>query len=90
MNHPDDKEFMLNPRKWPNWPYQTIKNNHNRKPGAFPRCGLLVEFSGPSEDIANADIRFVEANLYSVTMEDLAKAEKISIDKLLADGWVVD
>lgn len=90
MRRPDDEKFMRDPRQWPNWPYQTIKNNRDRKPGQFPRCGLLVEFSGPATDVATADIRFVEANLFAVTKEDLAKAEKCNIAKLLADGWVVD
>ncbi len=86
----DDEQFMKHPGFWPNWPYQTIKNSRNMKPGLFPRLGVLVEWSGPNAKEDDIDIRFIESCVYELDVKDIEKADKADIDKLISEGWVVD
>ncbi len=81
----DDRLMMENPAFWPRSPILTLKRRPARI-GDMPDTGLLFEDT-TSEKV---QLRFVEGLLGLVKLEDLLEAPVITIDKLLADGWVVD
>jgi hypothetical protein len=82
------RNMMKNPNNWPIWPVLPIKNHRDRKPGQFPRLGALIDV-GPAD--GTPEPHFVEGCIYQdTTFEGAKAAPKADIDKLIADGWVVD
>ena len=81
----DDRLMMENPGFWPGRPVLPLKRKPAQR-GDMPDTGVLFE------DVA-ADgtyLRFAEGLLGLLKLEDLLEAPVTTVDKLLADGWVVD
>jgi hypothetical protein len=78
---PTDREWILDPNRWPKWPLCPMK-----KRGAN-ECGVIV-----GDPDKNGKVFFVEgANIWHYD-EDYSRAHgrPVMVDDLLADGWVVD
>lgn len=93
MNDPrtnrDRLGMMTQPRFWPNWPTLPIKNKRDRKPGEFPRLGVLIEL-GLAEEGGTPDIRFIEGNMFMIGEAEIKNSKKADCRQLIADGWEVD
>lgn len=80
----DDRLMMESPHFWPKRPILTLK----RYSGAsWPDLAILYE------DDFGDEICFrlhKDNNALDVTLDVLLEAPKVTIDQVLADGWVVD
>lgn len=76
----DDRLQMTSPDLWGSWPLQTIKR---RRPPGFPELAVLYERT-------EGEIVFIQGDAFLVTQEKIDAAPKADIDKLLADGWIID
>lgn len=77
-----DREMILSPNDWPKWPVLPMKRRADRNPS----CGIIVG------DPFDGKIWFVPgANAFRIDDEFIKQhAIKITIDDLLAQGWVID
>lgn len=86
---PDHKAMMLNPDRWPQWPFLPVKNYRRDIPGypwdGMPNCGLMVFFD-------NVPPTVFMTSLYDMKpgWTDGPQLKYASIDELLAQGWIVD
>lgn len=90
----DDKAFMSDPNKWPCWPFLPVKR-YTAQAGPGPVCGLILAVEGQMTTVYFASMFRTEGRVGELTT-DFIKNEAIKrtvyedIDKLLADGWIVD
>ena len=77
----ENREFLEDQRRWPNWPRQTMK----RRSGGHsaPEVATLVDRDG-------GELVLVEKNIALLTNEDIEDAEPTTVDAVLDAGWVVD
>ena len=92
QNQKEDKQFILNPGKWPKWPSLPMKNKD--------QCGFMLDKIPLGKPIPKDHKCF--RTVYCVnpweffTKEDRPKIADVptkvyeSVDEMLADGWVVD
>ena len=78
----DDKNFILDPTRWPNWPILPMKNIDRQEIGVMravqEELGNTIYLINMWEIKENTDWTKVPKKTY------------LSIDALLADGWIVD
>jgi hypothetical protein len=74
--------MILSPNDWPRWPVLPMKRHGDRK----PNCGLIIG------DPSDGKVWFVPgANAFRADQEFIDKnAIRITIDDLIAQGWMVD
>ncbi len=75
------RSMMLNPERWPAWPYLPLK----RRTKAGIRTAVLVAAPRDGRTVA-----FVVGNIFMVDQVTLDGVEKRTVESVLADGWVVD
>ena len=81
----DDKTFMTNVYEWPRHPILPIKR---RKPNDWPDCACLMH-TASGILFVNHPAPFSREEVDSFVTK--AKQSSVAdIDKLIADGWVVD
>jgi len=78
----DDKNFILDPTRWPNWPILPMKNIDRQE------CGVMRAVQGE----LGTTIYLI--NMWEIKKDiDWVKVPKktyLDIDALLADGWEID
>lgn len=80
----DDRLMMESPHFWSKRPLLLLKRKS--KDGGMPDTAILFE-----DDLADTIcFRLVEGIFGFVELEQLLAAPEITIDKVLADGWIVD
>lgn len=72
------RAFMKTPSEWPQWPILPIKKRDPK--GGFPICHVLFELRG--------ELHMAKVNMYELT--GATPSERVDVDALIADGWVVD
>jgi hypothetical protein len=78
-------KFMLDPNRWPRWPYLPVKKYPVGMSHGMPDTGVVLE-GKPTVYIAN---------LYALPRtpegwEALQKHEYLTFQALVNDGWIVD
>jgi hypothetical protein len=88
MSSPE-KEFILNPDNWPQWPILPMKKP---QPRGFPEFGFLYSRSlnGPFPESPVTLFKGLIFDLSSKPLKDIPSELFESVDKLLEAGWVVD
>lgn len=89
----DDHLMMTSPEYWPNWPILPLKRK--RLDWGLPDTGILYDRTADDDweegDDPSLRFRFLDDCLMAlVTMGQLMAAPVADINKLLAEGWVVD
>lgn len=79
-----DVEMMLNPLRWPRWPWLPVK----RYLGGRMECGLL--YADDSTEVILGNLYALEPGLKTLAERGLASKKYESVDALVADGWEVD
>ena len=94
MTQFNDKAFIANPGKWPNWPLLPVKRHTKDRSG--PECGILIDNQpiGDKLDPEHKSLRTIFlTSMFALKKTDLKTVEKKeyeSVEKMLADGWIVD
>jgi hypothetical protein len=79
---PTDREWLLQPNLWPKWPVCPLKKTDGS-------CALV--FGDPAKMGNTWHVWFVpNANIWHMDDETIRKGSYEPLDKILADGWVVD
>ena len=83
----DDRAMVLNPNKWPRWPFLPMKRPGNHG----PECCFLVQ---QKELILYKTYMFglddLPGDTFAEKVKDVKTYRYDNVDALLADGWVVD
>lgn len=80
-----DREFLLDPNRWPQWPHLPMKRivNHDREQG--------VIFGDPTKMGNDWCVWFVlGANLWHLKDDTYKQGQYEKIDDLLNAGWKID
>jgi hypothetical protein len=77
-----DREMISNPSLWPNWPILPVKKWNAEKHS--PDVACLWEGGDGKLKIA------VGVNMFDVLQMAKADWQETNVNKVLADGWVVD
>lgn len=80
-----DYSFVLNPQKWPNWPFLPMKRYVQNK--HLPEFGVIMTRMGLST--------IFDANLFDLPKTEegwkaLKHKKYSSVEEMLQDGWIVD
>lgn len=89
---PDDKGFILDPNRWPCWPWLPLKRGDHSLENK--NLGLLFHGSLETKEFTKG-FTIYHTNLFGLprSKEEWAKVPTThydTVDLLLADGWVVD
>jgi hypothetical protein len=81
-----DVAFIMNPNKWPRWPFLPLK----RKGENGLQVGYLYGDPVTSMGRLAAPLKIYGGNIFSPSPDDPVVGEYDSADALVAAGWRVD
>ena len=84
--HPTDREWLLNPDKWPKWPICPLKRVQS-----YDSPNTALVFGDPVRTDGIWTVWFVPGgNIWHIEDDTIKKGSWEPIDKILAEGWEVD
>lgn len=78
----EDKELILTPDAWPNWPLLPMKKSVEH---GMPNVAVMVDAG-----LDTGKVVLYLANMWSENLTGSEKLEFASVDDLLEAGWRVD
>ena len=84
-----DAEMIKAINEWPNWPLLPLKRH--RGAGQFPAFALLVDhFTSIDADEPAQLLLYEGASLFDLDSLKSVTPQEVTVEEILAAGWVVD